>query len=129
MLSSSPFCRDLIRVSSLSSASVVDLAGLVVCAKDGLDVDLLVSSSLDGWEEESDLLLADTGQEAAAVDGVVSCCRGLVAVVLLLGVVLLPELLARLASERGEVHGEEVRGRTRAGLGADSRAGSTVAIR
>ena len=74
MLSSSPFCRDLIRVSSLSSASVVDLklsfldqfalclclcldlAGLVVCAKDGLDVDLLVSSSLDGWEEESDLL-------------------------------------------------------------------------
>lgn len=31
------------------------LAGLVVCAKDGLDVDLLVSSSLDGWEEESDL--------------------------------------------------------------------------
>ena len=67
-------------MSSLSSASVVDLkwsflvqfarfalcfclflcfclylAGLVVCAKDGLDVDLLVSSSLDGWEEESDL--------------------------------------------------------------------------
>ena len=34
----------------------VDLVGLVVCAKDGLDVDLLVSSSLDGWEEESDLL-------------------------------------------------------------------------
>ena len=67
-------------MSSLSSASVVDLerilvsflvefdqcvailgkvfgylAGLVVCANDGLDVDLLVSSSLDGWEEESDL--------------------------------------------------------------------------
>ena len=48
---------------------------------------------------------------------------------------LLPEVLARLASERGEtvhlsvergeVHGEEVRGRTRAGLGAESRAGST----
>jgi hypothetical protein len=63
----------LIRVSSLSSASVVDLAGLVVCAKDGLDVDLLVSSSLVDWEEESDLLLADTGQEAAVVDVVVSC--------------------------------------------------------
>ena len=63
-------------MSSLSSASVVDLkmsflvqfdrfaffyekcldlAGLVVCAKDGLDVDRLVSSSLVGWEEESDL--------------------------------------------------------------------------
>ena len=81
----------------------------------------------------TDLLLADTGQEAAVVvPGVVSCCRGLVA--LLLGVVLLPEVgRARLASERGEVslsergdvHGEEVRGRTRAGLGAESRAGST----
>ena len=31
------------------------LAGLVVCANDGLDVDLLVSRSLVGWEEESDL--------------------------------------------------------------------------
>ena len=28
---------------------------MVVCANDGLDVDLLVSSSLVGWEEESDL--------------------------------------------------------------------------
>ena len=84
----------------------------------------------------ANLLLADTGQDAAVVvpvKVVVSCCcRGLVA--LLLGVVLLPEVgRARLASERGEVslsergdvHGEEVRGRTRAGLGAESRAGST----
>ena len=64
-----------------------------------------------------------------------SCCwRGLVAL-LLLGVVLLPEVgRARLASDRGEVvflsergdvHGEEVRGRTRAGLGAESLAGRT----
>lgn len=75
MFSSSPFCRDLMRVSSLSSASVVDLAGLpVVCANDGLDVDLLVSSSLVGWEDESDLLLADTGQEAAVAAGVVVSC-------------------------------------------------------
>ena len=46
---------------------------MVVCAKDGLDVDLLVSSSLVGWEEESDLLLADTGHDAAVVDVAVSC--------------------------------------------------------
>ena len=89
----------------------------------------------DTKDKSADLLLADTGQEAAVVvpvKGVVSCCLGLVA--LLLGVLLLPELVARLASERGEVailsergdvHGEEVRGRTRAGLGAESRAGST----
>ena len=34
---------------------VLYLAGLVVCANEGLDVDLLVSSSLVGCEEESDL--------------------------------------------------------------------------
>ena len=43
------------------------LAGLVVCAKDGLDVDLLVSSSLDGWEEESDLCVRRIRQRQSLV--------------------------------------------------------------
>ena len=40
---------------------LLDLAGLpVVCANDGLDVDLLVSSSLVGWEDESDLCVLNS---------------------------------------------------------------------
>ena len=95
--------------------------GLAARAKDGLEVDLLVSNSCllpcdeesdleskitmktyikktDRWPAEtqtqtndrmnSNLLLADTGQEAAVfVEGVASCVLGLV-VLLLLGVAL-----------------------------------------
>jgi len=140
LLTSSPFCRDLIKVSNRSSASVVDLVGLAARAKDGLEVDLLVSKScLLPCDEESDLLLADTGQEAAVfVEGVASCVLGLVVLLVVLGLVVLlllgvalrvaEMLVAMFVSDLGEVHGEEDSGRTRAGLGAESRAaGSTVA--
>ena len=48
-----PISNESVRL--LSMKKVLYLAGLVVCANEGLDVDLLVSSSLVGWEEESDL--------------------------------------------------------------------------
>ena len=115
MLCSSPFCRDLMRVSSLSSAWLVARGE----GREGREEErVAVSGPRDC---ESALLRAVTGAEAAGtVVGRTSPDRALERVAASL-------LEDRAASERGETQGEAERGRTRAGLGAESRAGRTVA--